>query len=38
MMQRENGVYWRVPEDQWREELVLYEDVKANVAPFVNFR
>ena len=23
MMQRENGVYWRVPESQWREELVL---------------
>jgi len=23
MMQRENGVYWRMPEDQWREELVL---------------
>ena len=23
MMQRENGVYWRVLESQWREELVL---------------
>ncbi|MBW4443118.1 MAG: metalloregulator ArsR/SmtB family transcription factor [Plectolyngbya sp. WJT66-NPBG17] len=23
MMQRENGVYWREPESQWREELVL---------------
>jgi predicted DNA-binding protein YlxM (UPF0122 family) len=23
MMERENGVYWRVPESQWREELKL---------------
>jgi hypothetical protein len=23
MMERERGVYWRVPEDQWREEIKL---------------